>query len=101
MAQYAKEKIESSTLLHLITPIESLNVCFQIQPNSLQKSDWNQFNIIVRDKMLAEGKLMVNYANIDSTTCIRLVTSNFKLKKKDLDFFFSELENITSGLLAA
>ena len=101
MAQYAKEKIDSSTLLHLITPIESLNVCFQIQPNSLQKSDWNQFNIIVRDKMLAEGKLMVNYANIDSTTCIRLVTSNFKLKKKDLDFFFSELENITSGLLAA
>ena len=101
MAQYAKEKIETSTLLHLITPIESLNVCFQIQPNSLQKSDWNQFNIIVRDKMLAEGKLMVNYANIDSTTCIRLVTSNFKLKKKDLDFFFSELENITSGLLAA
>ena len=101
MAQYAKEKIETSTLLHLITPIESLNVCFQIQPNSLQKSDWNQFNIRVRDKMLAEGKLMVNYANIDSTTCIRLVISNFKLKKKDLDFFFSELENITSVLLAA
>jgi len=44
---------------------------------------------------------MVNYANIDSITCIRLVTSNFKLKKKDLDFFFYELENITSNLLAA
>ena len=65
MAQYAKEKIETSSLLHLITPIESLNVCFQIQPDSLPKSDWNTFNVNVRDKMLSDGKLMVNYANVN------------------------------------
>ena len=99
MAQYAKEKIETSSLLHLITPIESLNVCFQIQPDSLPKPDWNTFNINVRDKMLSDGKLMVNYANVNSITCIRLVTSNFKLKKKDLDFFFYEIEQTTSVLL--
>ena len=99
MAQYAKEKIETSSLLHLITPIESLNVCFQIQPDSLPKSDWNTFNVNVRDKMLSDGKLMVNYANDNSITCIRLVTSNFKLKKKDLDFFFYEIEKTTSVLL--
>ena len=99
MAQYAKEKIETSSLLHLITPIESLNVCFQIQPDSLPKPDWNTFNVNVRDKMLSDGKLMVNYANVNSITCIRLVTSNFKLKKKDLDFFFYEIEQTTSVLL--
>ena len=65
MAQYAKEKIETSSLLHLITPIESLNVCFQIQPDSLPKSDWNTFNVNVRDKILSDGKLMVNYANVN------------------------------------
>ncbi len=42
---------------------------------------------------------MVNYANVNSITCIRLVTSNFKLKKKDLDFFFYEIEKTTSVLL--
>ena len=99
MAQYAKEKIETSSLLHLITPIESLNVCFQIQPDSLPKSNWNTFNVNVRDKMLSDGKLMVNYPNVNSITCIRLVTSNFKLKKKDLDFFFYEIEKTTSVLL--
>ena len=99
MAQYANEKIAASSFLHLITPIESLNVCFQIQPDSLPKSEWNTFNINVRDKMLSDGKLMVNYANINSITCIRLVISNFKLKKKDLDFFFYEVEKTTSVLL--
>ena len=99
MAQYANEKIAASSFLHLITPIESLNVCFQIQPDSLPKSEWNTFNINVRDKMLSDGKLMVNYANINSITCIRLVISNFKLKKKDLDFFFYEIEKTTSVLL--
>jgi glutamate/tyrosine decarboxylase-like PLP-dependent enzyme len=99
MALYAKEKIESSTLLKLINTVESLNVCFQIQPNSLESSDWNQFNIFVREKLLSEGKLMVNYANINSTTCIRLVTSNFKLKQKDLDYFFFELEKTANDLL--
>ena len=99
MAQYAKEKVLSSTFLNLLTPVESLNVCFQIQPDSLNKSDWNQFNIRVRQKMLTEGKLMVNYAKIDNKTCIRLITSNFKLKPTDLDFFFSELENTVNDLL--
>ena len=99
MAQYAKEKIKSSALLNLISPVESLNICFQIQPDSLEKSDWNQFNILVREKLLSEGKIMVNYANINSATCIRLITANFKLKQKDLDYFFFELEKIVTELL--
>tara|TARA_B100001996_G_scaffold130988_1_gene99563 strand:- start:5628 stop:7040 length:1413 start_codon:yes stop_codon:yes gene_type:complete len=100
MAQYAKKKIESSTLLHLISPVESLNICFQIQPKSLDNSEWNQFNINVREKLLSKGRIMVNYANIKSTTCIRLITANFKLKQKDLDFFFVELEKTANDLLA-
>ena len=99
MAQYAKEKIESSTLFYLISPVESLNICFQIQPKSLDNSEWNQFNIVVREKLLTKGKIMVNYAKINSTTCIRLITANFKLKQNDLDYFFFELEKTVDELL--
>ena len=87
-------------MLHLISPVESLNICFQIQPKSLDNSEWNQFNINVREKLLSKGRIMVNYANIKSTICIRLITANFKLKQKDLDFFFVELEKTANDLLA-
>ena len=100
MAQYARNKIEASKLLKLITPVESLNICFQIQPEAIQPSNWNNFNIQVREEILENGKIMVNYASIKDTTCFRLITSNFKLNQKDLDFFFSELEETVFSLLA-
>ena len=100
MAQYARNKIEASKLLKLITPVESLNICFQIQPEAIQPSDWNNFNIQVREEILENGKIMVNYASIKDTTCFRLITSNFKRNQKDLDFFFSEIEKTVFSLLA-
>ena len=92
LAKYAESKVNNSRLFKMISPVESLNVCFQLQPEELNESEWNEFTIRVRDKLADEGKIMVNYANINNSSCIRLIVVNFNLRRHHLDTFFESLE---------
>ncbi|MDG1545185.1 MAG: pyridoxal-dependent decarboxylase [Candidatus Poseidoniia archaeon] len=98
MAKYAEEKINSSEKLVLISPVNYLNLCFQIKPKGLNVKQINDFTIAIRHKLLEKGKAMVNYAKIDDNDCIRLVTVNPDLTTEHLDTFFRNIEEV-SGLL--
>ena len=95
LAKYSESKVKSSSLFKMVSPVESLNVCFQIQPEELSQGEWNTFTKKVRNRLIDQGEIMVNYANIGDISCIRLIIVNFNLRKHHLDTFFESLE-ITS-----
>ena len=99
LANYSEIKVKKSSILKLISPVESLNICFQPQPAQLHETEWNNFTISVRDKLIHDGHVMVNYAYIGSTCCIRLITVNFEQEKKHLDNFFNIVEETSYKIL--
>ena len=42
---------------------------------------------------------MVNYAEIEGRTCMRLVTANYDLKKEHIDQLFSDIESTADTLV--
>jgi len=99
MAKYAEEKIESSETLVLISPVNYLNLCFQVKPNGLTTEQVDEFTIAIRHKLLEKGKAMVNYAKIKDKSCIRLITVNPDLTTEHLDTFFENVEEMSILLL--
>ena len=99
LAKYAEKKVNQSTILKLISPIESLNICFQPQPKQLSKNEWNNFTISCRNELISNSEVMVNYAYIGKICCIRLITVNFNQKENDIDNFFNLFEETTNKLL--
>ena len=99
MAKYAEEKIKSSENLVLISPVNYLNLCFQVKPKGLPTGKVDEFTIEIRHKLLEKGKAMVNYAKIEDKSCIRLVTVNPDLTTEHLDTFFRNIEETSILLL--
>ena len=99
MAKYAEEKIKSSESLVLISPVNYLNLCFQVKPKGLPNGKVDEFTIDIRHKLLEKGKAMVNYAKIEDKSCIRLVTVNPDLTTEHLDTFFRNIEETSILLL--
>ena len=99
MAKYAEEKIKSSENLVLISPVNYLNLCFQVKPKGLPTGKVDEFTIDIRHKLLEKGKAMVNYAKIEDKSCIRLVTVNPDLTTEHLDTFFRNIEETSILLL--
>ena len=83
----------------MVSPCESLNVCFQIQPKELNQSEWSTFTKNVRNRLVEEGEIMVNYANIGDISCIRLIIVNFNLRRHHLDTFFEGIETVSKEIL--
>lgn len=98
LASYAKKKVVDSPILALIPPVEFLNICFQIKPKNIPDKNLNSFNILVRNQLIKEKGIMVNYANIGENTCIRLITTNLDLQKTHIDLFFESLHAVVDEL---
>jgi len=98
LASYAKQKVTVSPLLVLIPPVEFLNICFQIKPKNIPDKNLNSFNILVRNQLIKEKGIMVNYANIGKITCIRLITTNLDLQKTHIDLFFESIHTVVDDL---
>ncbi len=99
LAEYAQAIIEKSTSFKLISPVESLNICFQIQTKHLNKSEWNFLTNETRERLVNKGEIMVNYAMIEKQCCIRLIIVNFNLEKSHLNIFFKSIESISKKII--
>ena len=99
LAKYAEKLVNESPILHLIQPVESLNICFYIKPQNLSTRNLNHFNILIRNKLISEKGIMVNYAKINKKTCLRLITTNFDSTEKHLDQFFKDLHSLVEKQL--
>ena len=100
LAKYAETKIHESSNLTMVSAVESLNICFRIEPSELEEGQWDILTAKVRESLIMDGDLMVNYATIKNKSCIRLVTVNFEQTYEDLDYFFYSLENTINKVLS-
>jgi len=99
MARYAEKQVNLSEILKQVSDVPYLNICFQIQPASISNSQVDRFTIAVRDELFKNADAMVNYAEIEGRTCIRLVTANYDLKKEHIDQLFSDIESTADTLV--
>ena len=99
LAKYAEAIIKKSATFKLISPVESLNICFQIQTKDLNKFEWNYLTNETRERLVNKGEIMVNYAMIEKQCCIRLIIVNFDLEQSHLDIFFESLESISKKII--
>ena len=99
MARYAENKVNQSKILKQISDVSYLNICFQIQPDGISNSHVGRFTVAVRDELFQNADAMVNYAEIESQTCMRLITVNYDLKREHLDQLFSDIESTAERIL--
>ena len=99
MAKYAEVKVIKSKILNLVSDVNYLNICFQIQPDGINMSQIESFTVAVRDELFKNADAMVNYAEIDGRICMRLVTANYDLSTKHIDQLFSDIESTAHKLL--
>ena len=80
--------------------MDYLNICFQIQPDGINIRQAGKFTIAVRDELFKNGDAMVNYAEIDGNTCMRLVTANYDLNTAHIDQLFLDIESTADRLIS-
>ncbi len=96
LAEYAENKVKSINELELSFPRKFINICFRYKTNI---RDIDNFNIKLRDKLWHSGKSMVNYAEIDGKTVIRMVTINPDIEFRDIDIFFQNLKQAAKEII--
>ena len=99
MAKYAEVKVIKSKILNLVSDVNYLNICFQIQPDGINMSQVESFTVAVRDELFKNADAMVNYAEVDGRICMRLVTAYYDLSTKHIDQLFSDIESTSHKLL--
>ena len=99
LAKYAEKIVHKTSNLTMVSAVQSLNICFRIEPIEIDEIEWDMLTTKVRESLLIDGELMVNYATIKSKSCIRLVTVNFEQTYEDLDYFFQSLEKTINKVL--
>ncbi len=87
--------IQDNSRLELICEPQSLNICFRVLPNDPtggKEFDLNSYNLALREKLVAEGKFLVNYStDDDGTIFFRYISSNPMVTKDYLDKFIKTL----------
>lgn len=89
MAAHAEKIIENHPQLELLSVRQSFAVCFRYKPKN--HTDFNEFNLKLRESLRKTGKSIVNYGYIGKTLAIRLITANGELQAADMDLFFRNL----------
>ena len=97
LAAHAEAIINAHESLELVTPRQSLNLCFQYIPKNSQQNA-NDLTLKIRQALLETGVAMVNYAQIDDKTIFRLVICNNQTRQADIEAFFEALVTIGQRL---
>ncbi len=99
LAKLTESKVNQSRFLKLLSPVESLNICFRIQPHTVDRIHWDELTIKVRERLIVETDTLVNHASINGENCIRLITVNFDLTPKDIEKFINNVETISQKVI--
>ncbi|MEM9487154.1 MAG: aminotransferase class V-fold PLP-dependent enzyme, partial [Cyanobacteria bacterium P01_F01_bin.116] len=99
LAVQAESIIHNHPALDLVTPRESLNLCFRYLPQQ-PNQDANALTLKIRQTLWDEGLTMVNYAQIHSQMVFRLVICNNQTHSTDITTFFDHLVAIAQRLEA-
>lgn len=90
LAALAEAIINAHTSLTMVTPRQSLNLCFQYVPKNSQQSA-DELTLKIRQMLWEAGLAMVNYAKVDGKLVFRLVLCNNQTSHAELESFFDTL----------
>ena len=99
LAKLAESRVKQLKSLKLLSPVESLNICFRIETPLVGESRLNELTIELRERLIAETDTLVNHASINDENCIRLIIANFDLTPEDIDKFMNNVETITQKVI--
>ena len=100
LAAQAEAIIHNHPALELVTPRESLNLCFRYRPQN-PDIDPNALLLQLRQTLLHRGEAMVNYAQIKDQVVLRLVICNNQTHPEDITAFFEHLVAATTSSIAS
>lgn len=90
LADLAETIINRHPALEMITPRQSLNLCFRYLPQTSSLSP-DELTLRIRQVLWHEGLAMVNYAKLDHKIVFRLVLCNNQTNASDIESFFDTL----------
>jgi glutamate/tyrosine decarboxylase-like PLP-dependent enzyme len=97
LIKYTETLILKFPKLEIVFPRVSFNLCFRyITPKNI---DSNNFNLKLRTLINKSWKSMIWWAYVDNKYVIRLVVSNEKLKKEDLNILLNNIINKAEEML--
>lgn len=94
--------LEERDAFELIRVPDGCNTCFHYVPPSLRgtppskarSEELGKLTVELRERLRAEGRILVNYAPLDGVQVFRHVASNHRVTEEDLCFFLDEIERI-------
>ncbi len=94
-AQRLTQYIKENERFNLVFEPTFLNICFQVLPKKEStQSHTNEFNLKLRERLLKDGKYMVNFSWDDDKPFFRLVIANPQSEYEDYIAFLDELLTI-------
>lgn len=87
LGKYTEALVINHPNLELLSPVQSLNINFRFAIED--KTQINDFNKSIRNKLIENGTTMVNYCHLKEDLSIRLTLVNQELTAADIDKFFT------------
>lgn len=105
LAKGAEELVRRHPCLSLTIPRQSFNVCFQFIPPSENKKSveakaLNHLQLLIREKIVHEGRYLVNYASKNGKVFLRAVFLNPDWSKKDVKSFLMHIVETGNAIWA-
>ncbi|MBL4578428.1 MAG: aspartate aminotransferase family protein [Flavobacteriales bacterium] len=79
------KKISNEDEMSLFCTPQSPIVCFQYIHNDLGRDELNEINYQIRDRLFREGKIILNYSQVNGSVVLRCVVSNPGITEIQLD----------------
>lgn len=89
LTDYFTDQVKSHDHLELVSIPETPSVCFRYMPEHQTKLSLDDFNIALREALIATGLCQINYGRVDGKIVIRLVIANPALETEHLDYFIN------------
>lgn len=102
LAAYAAERTRQHPELELVTEPDFLNVCLRATPPGFQDltpEEQDTFTVALRQRMVEDGHVFVNYATVEGRKIIRLVFANPVLDEELVDDVLATIVSASAGLV--
>lgn len=94
LAEYTRKIIDQSSVLNQSHITTGITVCFQYIPEGLSGDDQiNKFNIKLRMQLTQEGKMLINYSELNGKVFFRIAFLNPEVSTNDIDQIFQHIES--------
>ena len=78
----------------LISPLISLNICFQYVRAEESDDITNKRTDLIRSQLMANTKYLINTVKIKNKKCFRLIIVNPQLTTEDIDHLINTIKDI-------